>query len=132
MKTIKKLWAVWFAVLITLCMVVGLAGCEKKSGPIPNGDYGLSNQGENVFEYTDNDIRNTYGWEIEGNEAKRWVSSCLDYKAKIVKKEGKIYFEGYKWKDLFSSREQGYETMYEVVYEEETQTITLTELKSEE
>jgi len=31
-------------------------------------------------------------------------------------RDNKIYFEGYKWKDLFSTVQSGTETIYEVIY----------------
>ena len=61
-----------------------------------------------------------------------WVSGSCDYKAKIVEKDGKVYFEGYTWKSFLSSKKRGHETVYVVVYDEEAQTITLTKVKSEE
>ena len=129
MKKMKKLWAVVFSVLLMLCMGLGLVGCDEKNGPIPNGNYTVVSTETMCFGFTEKSARDPYGWEIEGKKATCWVSGYTDYKANIVEKDGKIYFEGYKWKGFLSSREEGRETVYEVVYDEETQTITLTEVK---
>ena len=45
--------------------------------------------------------------------------------AKIVKRDGKIYFEGYKWKNLFSSVEKGVEVVCEVIYNETKMSMIL-------
>jgi hypothetical protein len=51
------------------------------------------------------------------------------YKAKIVEQEGKIYFEGDKWKGLLDillgGEEQVHTATYQVVYSENKQSITL-------
>lgn len=95
-------------------------GCEK-SGPIPNGSYYMKNQDDNTFIFTEKSIHNTYGWEIKGNNAERWISGMIEYKAKVVEKDSKIYFEGYK----FSSGTMGEETVYEVTYNKDEKSITL-------
>ena len=131
MKTIKKLWAVVLGALLMLCMSLGLVGC-KKTGLIPNGYYSIKNQNETVYVFTENDMRDRYCWVIDGDIVEEWVSGSCCYKAKIVEKDGKIYFEGYTWKSFLSSKKWGHETVYEVVYDAEAQTITLTKVKSEE
>ena len=129
MKTIKKLLTIGLAVLLMLCMSVSLVGC-KKAGPIPNGYYSIKNQNESVYLFTEKDIRDRYCWVIDGDIAEEWVSGSCCYKAKIVEKDGKIYFEGYTWKSFLSSKKWGHETVYEVVYDEDAQTITLTQVKN--
>ena len=129
MKTIKKLWAVVLGALLMLCMSFGLVGC-KKTGLIPNGYYSIKNQNETVYVFTENDMRDRYCWVIDGDIAEEWVSGSCCYKAKIVEKDGKIYFEGYTWKSFLSSKKWGHETVYEVVYDEDAQTITLTQVKN--
>ena len=124
----KKFWAMICAGLFALCISLGFVGCKNK-GPIPDGNYAVVSLETMCFEYTEKSVRDPYGFEIEGDTAKCWVSGITDYKAKIVEKDGKIYFEGYKWKELFSSYEHGRETVYEVVYDEDAKTITLTEVK---
>ena len=130
MKAMKKLWTAVLAVLLMLCMSLGFVGCENK-GPIPNGGYTIVSVERMCFAFTEKSVRDPYGWEIEGNKATCWVSGSTDYKANIVEKDGKIYFEGYKWKSFLSSRQEGHETVYEVVYDETEKTITLTKVKSE-
>ena len=130
MKTIKKLWAVLLGALLMLCMSFGLVGCDEKKGPIPNGGYTIVSVEKMCFAFTEKSVRDPYGWEIEGDIAEEWVSGSCDYKAKIVEKDGKIYFEGYTWKAFLSSKKRGHETVYEVVYDAEAQTITLTKVKN--
>ena len=130
MKVIKKLWAVVLGIMLMLCMSFGLVGCDEKKGPIPNGGYTIVSVEKMCFAFTEKSVRDPYGWEIEGDIAEEWVSGSCDYKAKIVEKDGKIYFEGYTWKDFLSSKKRGHETVYEVVYDAEAQTITLTKVKN--
>lgn len=42
-----------------------------------------------------------------------------------MKRDGKIYFEGYKWKNLFSSVEKGVEVVCEVIYNETKMSMIL-------
>ena len=130
MKKIKKLWAVVLGALLMLCMSFGLVGCDEKKGPIPNGGYTIVSGEKMCFAFTEKSVRDPYGWEIEGDIAEEWVSGSCDYKAKIVEKDGKIYFEGYTWKSFLTSKKRGHETVYEVVYDAEAQTITLTKVKN--
>jgi len=111
----KKRLKIIYLIIVGIICFVGLVCC-KKTGPIPNGYYCWSNEGENIYKFTDSDIRTTFGWEIKGNTAQRWTSGSVDYKAKIKERDNKIYFEGYKWKDLFSTVQSGTETIYEVIY----------------
>lgn len=129
MRTIKKLLTTLFAVLLMLWMSVSLVGC-KKTGPIPNGYYSIKNQNETVYVFTENDIRDSYCWVIDGDIAEEWASGSCCYKAKIVEKDGDIYFEGYKWKDLLDvlfggGKEQGNTLTFQVVYDESKQSIFL-------
>ena len=119
---IKKLIILLLVSILCVCFFFG---CTHL-GPIPNGYYCWSSAGENIYEFTESDIRQTHGWEIKGDIAQRWTSSSIDYKAKIVEKDGKIYFEGYKWKRPFSAVESGSEVVYEGVYDETNMSITLT------
>ncbi len=121
MRKITIAVTLFLALITCFC---GLFGCAK-TGPIPNGYYCWSSAGEYIYEFTESDIRESFGWEIKGDLAQRWTSSSVDYKAKIVEKDGKIYFEGYKWKKLFLTVESGRETIYEVVYNETEKSITL-------
>ena len=128
MKKIKKLLTIGLAVLLMLCMSVSLVGC-KKTGPIPNGYYGWSSEGENIYERTGSDIRDSYGWVIDGDIAEEWVSGSCNYKAKIIESDDKIYFEGYKFKTLLDiligGKENGNADVYLVEYNENEGSITL-------
>ena len=60
-----------------------------------------------------------------------WVSGSCDYKAKIVEKDGVIYFEGYKYRTLLDillrgGKQQGNTDVYQVAYSESRQIISLT------
>ncbi|MBQ4269589.1 MAG: hypothetical protein IJB97_08085 [Clostridia bacterium] len=127
MKKIKKLLTIGLAVLLMLCMSVSLVGC-KKTGPLPNGHYGMMNSipeeplPDLSFGFTQGDIRDNYGWVIDGDTAEMWVSGSCDYKAKIVEKDGVIYFEGYKYRTLLDillrgGKKQGNTDVYLVEYD---------------
>lgn len=120
----KKMIKVISLILLSIVCCVSFFGCAK-TGPIPNGYYCSSHEGENIYVRTGDDIRETFGWEIKGDTAQRWTSGSVNYKAKIVERDGKIYFEGYKWKDLFFTVESGTETIYEVVYNDSETKIVL-------
>lgn len=127
MKKIKKLLTIFLTVLFMLCISISLVGC-KKAGLIPNGYYSIKNQNEDVYFLTENDIRDSFGWVIDGETAEMWVSGSCDYKAKIVEKDGEIYFEGYKYKTLLDillrgGKEQGNTQMYQVFYNESERSI---------
>ena len=120
MKKIKKLLTIGLAVLLMLCMSISLVGC-KKTGLIPNGYYGIS-QNEDVYIFTENDMRDRYCWVVDGDIAEEWVSGLCCYKAKIVENDGKIYFEGYKYRTLLdilfrSGKQQGNTSVYLVEYD---------------
>ena len=115
--------------VVCLCMGVCFAGCDKTS-VIPEGNYGRTKD-NTVFVYTEGDIRNTYGWIIDGNTAEQWTSSVCVYKAKIIEKDGEIIFDGYRWGDfldaLFGNKsKQGSDHDYTVIYNEVNQSFTLT------
>ena len=118
--------------LAVLCLFVGFCcvGCEKAE-LIPSGYYAWKGSEENYFIFTENDIRDSYGWKIEGDIAERWTSGSLDYKANIVERDGELYFEGYKWVDWLYSltscsiKKQGNEEVYKVEYDATGKTITL-------
>ena len=96
----KRILKIICLIVVSIICVGCFFSCDK-TGPIPNGYYCSSREGENIYVRTGDDIRETFGWEIKGDTAQRWTSGSVDYKAKIVERDGKIYFEGYKWKDLF-------------------------------
>lgn len=73
-----------------------LFGCSE-SGVIPNGYYclkGAVTDGYFVLYEGDSDPRTSFCWEIEGNEARQWTSGYVSFKADIVEREDKIFFEG--------------------------------------
>ena len=136
MKKIKRLLTICLAVLLMFCVSISLVGC-KKTGPLPNGHYGMMNSipeeplPDLSFGFTQGDIRDSYGWVIDGDTAEMWVSGSCDYKAKIVEKDGKIYFEGYKYRTLLDillcgGKQQGNTDVYQVTYSESRQIISLT------
>lgn len=120
----KRILKIICLIVVSIICVGCFFSCDK-TGPIPNGYYCWSREGENIYVRTGDDIRETFGWEIKGDTAQRWTSGSVDYKAKIVERDGKIYFEGYKWKDLFFTVESGTETIYEVVYNDSETKIVL-------
>ena len=121
----KKILCLLLCFIACFCC---FCGCAKK-GPLPNGYYVWSSQGENIFVFTKSDIRDSFGWEIDGTTVQRWTSGSVDYKAKIIERGDKIYFEGYKWKELFSSVKSGTETVYEAIYDDIEKSITLVRYK---
>ena len=110
----KKILCLLLCFIACFCC---FCGCAKK-GPLPNGYYVWSSQGENIFVFTKSDIRDSFGWEIDGTTVQRWTSGSVDYKAKIVERDGKIFFEGYKWEEFLVSSKMGSENIYEVIYDE--------------
>lgn len=125
----KKFLAI---VLSAVALVISIffVGC-KKTELIPNGYYGSSSVGQNIYEHIGSDIRDSYGWVIDGDIAEEWVSGSCNYKAKIVEKDGVIYFEGYEWFDFLYSltscapKYEGNSNVYEVTYNETEKSITL-------
>ena len=128
--------------LSALCCLTNLffVGCQKEE-LIPTGNY------QTVYaipemslpylyhEFTEKDIRDTEGFIIDGNTAKQWVSSCCIYKAKIVERDGQIYFEGYLFRDILDvllgdGEKKGSTQIYAVKYNEANQSFSLTPVES--
>lgn len=131
----KRLFTIWIVGVLVFCMSISLAGCNKTS-VIPEGNYCISNE-NNVFSFTEGDIRDAYGWVIKGNTAELWTSSVCEYKAKIVEKDGQILFDGYRWRNILDlllgdKDKKGYEYDFTAVYDEGTRSITLTPKKPKE
>ncbi len=99
-----------------------LFSCAKQ-GPIPNGKY--AEQLTNVYPLHEGNNRIEYYWEVDGDKARYYASAALTYKCNIIEENGVIYFEGYTWKSVFSSVEQGRAFKYEVRYDEENKSITI-------
>ena len=111
------------AILFIIISAVCLCGCN--SGAIPNGKYVSLNSSDNVFVNRGVDANAEYYWEIEGDNAMRCVSGLVDYKAKIVKKDGLIYFEGYTFTNILSNVKMGSTAKYLVTYSETEKTIQI-------
>ena len=102
MKRLKKLLTIWLAVMLTFCVSVSFVACGEEEpvlGPIPGGAYYWDNRDKETYIYAETEISELY-WEIEGDEARLYSSGWLSERAKIVEKDGKIYFESYKWINL--------------------------------
>ena len=131
----KKFFSNLLCFVMLLLTFFVFAGCKKeKIGPIPNGDYMQTGWGETqVFRFVEKDDGGDFfGLKIEGDSVAHYESGSLFYRAKIVERDGKIYFEGYKWKMPFYSwiyGECGDETVYESIYSETEKTITLIVVK---
>ena len=117
--------------LSSICVIGSMSfiGCDKTS-VIPEGNYFVDGE-NNVFSYTESDIRDTYGWIIDGDTAEQWTSSQCLYKAKIIEKDGEIIFDGYRWRDFWDTllgnkSKQGSDHDYTVIYDEVNRSITLT------
>ncbi len=129
----KKTMRVFILSLASILCFCSFLGCTKKTSPIPDGLYvwqGDNNIYESIYKLTENDIRSSFGWEIKGDTAQRWTSGSVDYKAKIVEKDGEIYFEGYMFRDIFDvlfrgGKQSGDTKIYRVIYDETEKSITL-------
>ena len=111
----KKLFIPILSAMFAGC----LFGCSE-SGVIPNGCYcpeGAVTDGYFVLYEGDSDPRTSFCWEIEGNEARQWTSGYVSFKADIVEREDKIYFEGYTTGNS--------QIIYEVTYDESTESMIL-------
>ena len=130
---VRKITVIITLFLVLIMYFCGFFGCAK-TGPIPNGLYGWcgdNNIYESIYKLTENDVRDSHAIEVKGDEIQRWTSGSVDYKAKIVEKDGKIRFDGYKWRDLLDilfrkGEKSGSNHDYRVVYNEAEKTITLT------
>lgn len=116
----RKIWTILLVFALNFCF---MAGCQNK-GYIPDGKY-AETLGSNVFMRHEGDSRIEFYWEIDGDKAEYYASAALVYKCNVLEKDGKIYFEGYTWKNMFSSVESGAVFEYEVLYDETTQSITV-------
>ena len=134
----RKIITKILAVILAFCMSVIFVGCGQSktvSGPIPNGRYELQNsKAQNYYVYVENESFDFY-WVIEGEDAECWTSGSLDFLSKIVERDGKIYFECYKWDDpLFNlgqlikgekPKKLGSTNIYLVEYNAEEKSITV-------
>jgi len=139
MKRFLKLMAISLVSIFCMTFVGSiLSGSANasttKTGPIPNGLYLYNHYELNgevivydfIMEGSLNDADLTFdfsGYEIKGSKAFECDDFGVSYKANIVERDGKIYFEGYKWVDMInviscSSEKRGNERIYEVEYNE--------------
>ena len=140
MKKIKRFLTIGLAIMLTFCVSISFAGCgeEPVAGPIPDGKYDnyyYSGGSLRFFVYVEDSRNDTYCF-VEGDDVEFVSSGSFYYKAKIVEKDGKIYFEGYKWLDIGSiilklvfigerPSLEGSEDVYLVEYNAEEKSITL-------
>ena len=136
MKTLVKTIALFFASVVCFCC---FCSCEK-TGPIPDGKYEYifpvedKTEGYKVvskYIYTEDKIKAESYWEIKGGEAWSWGSNHNGFRGKIVERDGKIYFEGYKWLSVTSLllgkwRMIGSTSVYSVEYDAEEKILTVT------
>ena len=138
MKKFLKFLALLLVGLLCCCSLFGCAKEEPaQSGPIPNGRYEIISSTDtytNVYGYVENENKDTY-WEIWGYDAQCLSSGVPCERAKIVKKDGEIYFESYKWNDFVYSialilsgekpKKMGSTNIYLVEYNAEEKSITV-------
>lgn len=129
MKKFLKVLSLMLVSLLCFCCLFGCARNESApTGPIPNGKYEFIPSSK-TYIYTENENIQDY-WKIKGDRATFYFDNWLDYKAKIVKKDGQIYFECYKWRDIFDilfrdGAWQGSTNIYLVEYNAEENSITV-------
>ena len=133
MKRFLKLIAI--SLVSILCITFSgsiLNGCADlpttSTGPIPNGKY-IASPGD-IYTFTnEKGIVDIERWEIKGDKAEYWAEDYIAYKATIVERDGKIYFECYKWVDPWSViaciGKSGTEDVFEVVYDDLSKSITV-------
>lgn len=110
---------------VTLIMCLWFfTGCGS-SHNIPNGEYVPTDVEMSHFNLRPEGNTIDYFWRIKGGNADFYVSGAHTYKCKIIVKEGKMYFEGRTWFDIFSWRELGVVFKYEIRYDESTKSITV-------
>jgi len=131
MKRVVKIWI--SSIMIALCLG-GFVGCRKdEEGVIPHGVYLLQDFATpNKFVLHEGEFHVDHYWQIKGNTVQQVISGSVEYKAKVITENEKIYFEGYTWKDKLLSRECGSNTKYEVIYDEKTKSITLNVISDNE
>ena len=139
MKKIKRFLTIGLAIMLTFCISVSFVACKEEeyvAGPIPDGRYARDSNEENGKStcYYNESVVEFY-WEIVGDNATFTGSGLTSLKAKVVEKDGKIYFECYRWTTiidiiidlLFLQKPimQGSEDVYLLEYNAEEKTITV-------
>ena len=121
----KKIKSITLMLIVLLCITLNLGGCANHSA-IPNGKYVAVNyQNKNVFVLKNSANEDDFYWEINYGMAQRCTSGIIDYKCKIIEDNGVLYFEGYTWNKIFSTKKMGSTTKYMVVYDDQSKSITV-------
>mgnify|MGYP005766186665 FL=1 len=113
MKNITKL------MILSILFFSCFCGCNRNAGLIPSGYYTypegpiIDENNIYILYEGDFDLRTSFCWEIDGNEVQCWTSGTVTYRAKIVGKDNRIYFESDD------------EVNYEVIYDAASKSITL-------
>ncbi|HHT83853.1 MAG TPA: hypothetical protein GXZ92_05310 [Clostridiales bacterium] len=110
----KKIITGMVVAAVMLLAVFGLSVFSNSHG-IPNGKYGSNMEGGAVHT---KEYYSDWYWRVIGNRAYYYASGQLSYKGKIIKKDGKLYFDVYS---VFC--ENAFE--YEVEYDETTKRLTV-------
>ena len=120
-----KKWS-WFKIMVTCILILTFCGCAK-SGGLFDGIYVPEEVNGNTFVLYEGETnwRQFYCLEIKGEDAMLWISGSINYKAKIRKREEKIYFEGYTWKEPFAMSDSGINKNYEIEYDASSGKILL-------
>ncbi len=107
-------------VAVMLLSVFWLSSCSNSHG-IPNGSYGGDVNGGVM--HTE-EYKSDYFWRVKGDTAYYYASGQLTYKGKIIKKDGKLYFQLYSVSGIFGKK-SGDAFEYEVEYDETTKRLTV-------
>ncbi len=135
MLKLKRIISIGFSFVLMLCMSICFVGCRDSEAIelLPNGNYCAVYSSSGVkYAYFEEGkkLPTDHYLSIKNNKVIRYVSGFDDYRAKIVEKEDKLYFEGYTWKSILWGT-QGNDNVYEIEYDEETKTIIMTLLKND-
>ncbi len=135
MSKIKRIISIGLTFILMLCMSICFVACKgaNEIELLPNGNYcAVYSSSEVKYAYFEEGkkLPTDHYLRIKNNKVIRYVSGFDDYRAKIVEKEGELYFEGYMWKSILWGT-QGNDNVYEIEYDEETKTIIMTLLKND-
>ena len=114
----KKIITGMVVAAVMLLAIFGLSSCSNSHG-IPNGSYDLHEGVMHTEEYYSD-----YYWRVKGDTAYYYASGQLTYKGKIIKKDGKLYFQLYSVSGIFGKK-SGDAFEYEVEYDETTKRLTV-------
>ena len=128
----KKLLIYVLAISLLLCCTLSGCSCKEEEGILPSGDYALrlAEDGSIYYKYCHGKRGTDHFISIEGNKVYQYVSGLCSYRANVVEENGKIYFYGYKWRDILTfGRYEGDEDVYEVTYDEENESIRMIDIR---